>query len=315
MIRAHVIAGALAVLTAPAAAQPQDTQHSCEVRFVRAPDDVRHVIETWLAAEPRCTSSIDLRVIPTDQGFYLIAQRPDGRLHERFVPDAQSAGVLVASWVADDWVAPQRAREPVLAPPLYTTPSGIPGVVATIPAPKRRGHSPRWLAVGATLSTEDSADGGLRAELDVTSRGNFTLGAALAWTETSMTYYSASDWGTMRSSDYAATIYGGYTLRNHRWELRGALGFGGVYSEVNGSAEPSPGQPWPDTPYFHASGAGIIGTASLTLTARIGERWGIHGGLLAHAIVEQFPTDMGTVNELARSDSHMFFFTGLRRRM
>ncbi|MBA3457230.1 MAG: hypothetical protein H0T42_29380, partial [Deltaproteobacteria bacterium] len=117
----------MALTAAPAAAETTVSANaSCEVRFVRAPDDVRHVIERWLAAEPRCTGSMDLRVVPTDDGYYLLARRPDGRIHERVVPDAQSAGVLVASWVADDWIDPPPPPRPIALAPLYTTPRESP---------------------------------------------------------------------------------------------------------------------------------------------------------------------------------------------
>lgn len=49
-----LLAGLLAI-AAPAAAETIGGR-TCDVRFVRAPDDVRHVIESWLAAEPHCQS-------------------------------------------------------------------------------------------------------------------------------------------------------------------------------------------------------------------------------------------------------------------
>jgi hypothetical protein len=316
-----VTAAVVALAVSPAAADTAvSTTAACEVRFVRAPDDVRHVIERWLAAEPRCTGSIDLRVVPTDDGLYLLAQRPDGRLHERVVPDAQSAGVLVASWVADDWVTQPNVwssprptsvpvAEPALAPPQDARPT-----VRVVSAPGRRGsHAPRWFSAGALLSTTDSDDGGLRLELDVIQRGNFTLGASLAWTETSMAVGTAYGYGDMRSDDVALTATGAYSLHAGRWELRTALGIGGVYSDVNGFIAPGPGQPWPEMPYFNGSGAGFIGTASMVLSARLADRWGIHAGLLAHAISERMPTNTNV--DLQRQDAHLFFFTGLRRRI
>jgi hypothetical protein len=321
VIRARTILGALLAMTAAAAAQP--IEHTCEVRFVRAPDDVRHVIETWLAAEPRCTSKIDLRVIPTEQGFYLIAQRPDGRIHERFVPDAQSAGVLVASWVADDWVAPQSnvwssprpagaPIAPVLAPPQNTR--SAESSVSAISTPRSRDtNAARWLSLGTTFSVDGPENVGLRGELDVLSRGNFTLGAALAFTRSMQGIANADGYGEMVAADYAATLYGAYTLRSDRWELRTALGLGGVYSNIQGIIEPSPGTPWPSMPYIEGSGTGVMGTASMILTARMGDRWGIHAGLIVHTITETLPTNQGM--DLVREDAHMFFLTGVRFRL
>lgn len=320
----------LLALTASAAAQPHaPVSHTCEVRFVRAPDDVRYVIETWLAAEPHCSSKIDLRVIPTEHGFYLIAQRPDGRLHERYVPDAQSAGVLVASWVADDWVAPRQAPRtsdvwnaprpgaPAAVPtgmvPQYTTPSETSAVAVAQPRAPRREGSPRWLSLGAMFDTDRPEDGGLRAEMDVIARGALTLGISLAYSETQMRVFNPYNYDdTIRSDDFAATIYGAYTLRYGRWELRGAVGGGAVYSEIDGMMDRSPSS-WSEAEPFYATGGGVVLTASLLATMRLGERWGISAGLTSHAITQQFPTNLES--DLQRNDTRVFFFTGLRRRI
>lgn len=306
------VAALIALAVSPAAAETAtSTEGTCEVRFVRAPGEVRHVIEAWLAAEPRCSSSIDLRVVPTADGFYLLAQRPDGRIHERLVPDAQSAGVLVASWVADDWVAPPPppAREPALAPPLYTTPTGSPGVSAVSDPQPRPDRAPRWLSVGVLLAGDDN--GGLRAEVDVFSRGSFTLGAALGWTQTWIGRNTEGD-AELWSSDVAATGFTAYTLRGGRWELRGALGIGAAYSRVQGINDTAPGEP-SAMPYSEGRGLYLVGTASLILSMRISERWGVHAGALGHSISQQIPT--ASELRLDRDDERLFFFTGLRRQI
>ncbi len=107
------IAAAVVIVGAasPARAQPQPRR--CEVTIVRAPDEARAVIEGWVRAEPRCTTSLELRVVPTEGGLYLFARDDGGRIHERVVPDAQSAGVLVASWIADDRLTPPGAPAPI----------------------------------------------------------------------------------------------------------------------------------------------------------------------------------------------------------
>ena len=307
MRRVVTIAGALAAMAAPAAAQPQ---HTCEVRFVRAPDDVRHVIEAWLDSEPRCTSTIDLRVVPTDDGYYLLAQRPDGRIHERFVPDAQSAGVLVASWVADDWVAPQgdvwstpragaapAAPRPLVAP-LYTTPGVTPAVTAISAPPPRRG-GPRWLSLAAMWADDVGHDGGLRAELDLMTRGDWTFGAGLVWAET------ASDGGSMRNEDYWATGYGAYTMTYGRWELRLGSAIGVARSDVNDMyATISP----------HATGTGVVVEAQAMMTVRLFDKWGLTAGVLETVTYENISPD----SEPSRGfhgDQHQFLVTGLRRRI
>jgi hypothetical protein len=314
-MRTNPIIVVLLAIAAPAAAQPQPR---CEVRFVRAPDDVRHVIETWLAAEPRCTSTIDLRVIPTDSGYYLIAQRPDGRIHERLVPDTQSAGVLVASWAADDWTAPRSDAAPVgfdVEQQASATPAETAAVTAVSapPQPSRRA-APRWLSVGAMFSTSDTDDGGARVELDLISRGGFTLGTALAWSETSMMVGGSNSIGELRSSDIGATAYGAYTLRSDRWELRGAVGAGLVYTDFDGEilSSSSPYDPWSMSSYT-GSGGGLVGTASVVLTRRLGDSWGVHAGLHGHVITGE--VIQGDTEDVERVDGHLFLFTGLRRKI
>jgi hypothetical protein len=92
----------------------------CSVTIVRAPERVRREVEKWVSAEPRCTRSLELRVVPTEGGLYLIARDDRGLIRERIVPDAQSVGVLVASWVADD--APFQPATPRPAPERPATP-------------------------------------------------------------------------------------------------------------------------------------------------------------------------------------------------
>src|SRR5215468_4431933 len=107
---------AVLLLAARASAQPAppfDVDASpCAVTIVRAPEEVRRVIEAWVRKETACRIALDVRAVPTDGGLYLLARDSAGRLHERIVPDAQAAGVLVASWVAND------SLEPVPPPPV-----------------------------------------------------------------------------------------------------------------------------------------------------------------------------------------------------
>src|ERR1041385_1493991 len=84
-----------------APAPPVTSAGACEVAIVRAPPEVRRAIESWVHNEASCKIALDVRVIPTADGLYLLARESTGGVHERVVPDAQSAGVLVASWVAD----------------------------------------------------------------------------------------------------------------------------------------------------------------------------------------------------------------------
>jgi hypothetical protein len=121
-IAALVAVGALA---APAAAEP------CSVQMVRVPDDVRVQIERWVSAEPSCRVQLAVRVLPTEGGLYVIATDGAGLVRERLVPDATTAAVLIASWVADDGAA----RRPAPAPSPTPTPAPVERTPAPAPAP------------------------------------------------------------------------------------------------------------------------------------------------------------------------------------
>jgi hypothetical protein len=101
-MRNTVLVLALLTASAPAFAQPEGPQ--CDVVIARAPDAVRTEIERWVAAEPRCARGLEVRVLETPEGLYLFARDDRGFTRERVVPDATTAGALVASWIADDSV-------------------------------------------------------------------------------------------------------------------------------------------------------------------------------------------------------------------
>src|SRR5262249_45669644 len=91
-----------------AAAQPvtHPEAEACKVTVAFAPDEVRAEVEAWVRAEPRCERELVVRVTPTEDGLYLTATDLKGHVRERVVPDAQSAAVLVVSWMADDSIGP-----------------------------------------------------------------------------------------------------------------------------------------------------------------------------------------------------------------
>src|SRR5262245_16769208 len=110
MHRSILIFGSL-VVTRTVLADP--VQARCDLTISRAPDDVRTAILEWAHAEPRC-HSLDVRVVPTDGGFYILARADDGRTYDRVVPDADSAAALIVSWAADDSInAPPVVQVPV----------------------------------------------------------------------------------------------------------------------------------------------------------------------------------------------------------
>jgi hypothetical protein len=132
------------VLVIAAAAPSADAQPgTCRIAVTRAPAEVRAEIERWIAAEPHCVRSIELRAVVGDDGIYLFARDDRGLTRERMVPDASTAGVLVASWMADDAV-------PATVPHTELSVPAPPAVIA--PVSSDRGRALRIVGLGTALA-------------------------------------------------------------------------------------------------------------------------------------------------------------------
>jgi hypothetical protein len=160
--RASKLVVASLALAVPAGAEP------CDVTIARAPAELRAALESALAAESHCRVALELRAVPTDGGYYLLARDLHGRTRERIVPDVASAAVLVASWAADD-----ELDEPVHAA-VAIAPPGEPIDSVPVAASSRRDP---FLGVYGTTGPSGY---GVRAEVDVIRRGHWSLGAAVA---------------------------------------------------------------------------------------------------------------------------------------
>jgi hypothetical protein len=225
----HLTLIAILLVASRGAAQPGvpevAPQGTCEVTIVRAPDDVRQEIESWVAREPFCRVALDVRVIPTEGGYYLLARDSSGLLHERLVPDAQAAGVLVASWVADD------ALEPPPRPPpmVHVLPALVPEAPAALlvrtVAPRPPSDPMRW-GFGVTILPGTVSGPRVRGTFDVLHQDGLALELAFAGA------YSAYDQNGMayQRMDSRALLGLSFTTGNGRWRtrLRGAVG--GVWS-------------------------------------------------------------------------------------
>lgn len=312
---------------APAAAQPVTQPSACQVTISRAPDDVRDAIEAWVAAEPRCATTLDVRVVATDGGYYLFARDEAGRVRERVVPDAQSAGVLVASWVADDLIERHAPDEPpppapapptpapprpaaALAPPSTFAPTPMPNVDKP-PAPARREPHGRWLSLGGTIDSWINR-AGVRAEAEVVRRGPWTLGAVLARSGVLMHpelmsptgyaygYIDATDTRLFATVDFTAQL-------GRRWELRLAVGGGVMHTAAEGRFDDSS---------LEAAGWFPGGEASIMLAARVFTDWAIMVGPIATFNAQTFMLEgtSGTY-EYGRDEVEWSGFAGLRRRL
>ncbi len=297
--------------------RPQMQAEMCGVTFVRAPDEVRYAIERYLRDEPRCTSSLELRVVPTDGGYYLLAQRPDGRIHERLVPDLQSAGVLVASWVADDWTTPAVAVTPspptsapltVIVDPLRVGAPGAVGVTASATPRDSKWH--KWLSLGLIVQ-HDNEGGGFRFETDILSSGPWKLGGVLSYTEHHddlMTAGGGWTFGTLSAQDLEVMAQLSRTVTWGRWELRGALGVGVINTEATFWGEMQPTRGFTT---YQGSNTFLVGEVSALVTRRLGRSWGFGLGPVVTRIDESF-TDDSINGKMERRKVQVEIFGGLR---
>lgn len=283
MRRAFVIACGLAA--APAAAQPVTRPDACGATIAYAPDDVRAVIEDWLRGEPSCSSTLEVRVVPTDGGLYLFARDEHGRVRERVVPDAQSAAVLVASWMADD---SRPAPPPPLDLPRHEPPAHVeapPPRLTSEPVDGGPSEAPRtsaghWLALGPMLVPHGR---GLRAELDLHSWRAWTIGvsASAAGMDGLAMYIDRYNQPMTTSMDIVdATGLASLTRRIDvgGWQLRPSAAIGFTYTRTS-IAMVDDADPW--NPYYYSiDDDGLAPTAELALRIghRLGNSWQIDAG-------------------------------------
>ncbi len=315
---------AVALAASSAAAQPRP----CAVTFVRAPDDVRAVVEQWVKAEPRCNVGVEVRIIPTEGGLYLHARDDNGRVRERVVPDAQSAGVLVASWVAADAGPPQAAvdvptsappvtlaSEPMLAPAATEAPGAMPAVDATVAATPPAATAPaRWLSLGGLVAMSGTGGGGVRGELDLKTKGIATFGIAASVSQTGMMIYGPSydSMGTLDTFD--AKLVGTITVAAHRgrWHFASSIGAGVVYTRA-----------LLEQPFIYisreAEGVFATGEAALSVTRDLGTRWAITASPIASLYAQQYEIENSGADYYSRTqqrrDLDLTMFLGVRHRL
>ncbi|HTL38244.1 MAG TPA: hypothetical protein VL326_34175 [Kofleriaceae bacterium] len=326
--------GLVLAASTTAFAQPVTSPATCAVRVVRAPDDVRQVVEAWVKAEPKCSLAVEVRIIPTDGGLYLFALDERGRIRERMVPDAQSAGVLVASWVADDTMytpppkAPPTQNETVdpfavrgsgpnsdLTTPGMTLSSEPVDGMSKVPANKTVS---KWVGLGLVM-TSDSNDGGIRLDADVWTRGKYSIGAALSSTSGHMDVISSQGAGTMMARDIKLMVTGSHTWQsNGRWFARGGAGLGLVHTQVFINIdEPSFNSSYG---FYEAAGWTGVAEASLIGGAELGKNWSANFGPVVTLYAQNLHANDAsgymyeTVN-FERRDLQLMFYGGLKYRL
>ena len=310
---------ALLCTAVPARAQPVTNPRACAVTFARAPDDVRVVVDRWVSAEVHCSVALEVRIVPTDGGLYLLATDEHGGVRERLVPNAESAGVLVASWVADD---NQARGVPPPPAPIQVTPkeSFVPPGVSTIvlpamPVPVRPSRT-KWFGIGAMAPLTETSGGGVRGELDVWMRGSLTAGAAASLSGARM-YLQGSGLlsGDLQTRDARGIAYVAHTSQLGRWHLRPALGVGldyvqGLVTLHDAGAE--------TTQFYQVSGISPVLEVSMLFAREFGGRWAIYATPLATLVSQTFDLEMSggsDVTSAVRSDLDFVVFAGVRHRL
>jgi hypothetical protein len=276
-LRAGLFAAAFGWFTA-AGAQPvtHPDPLPCRVSIAYAPDNVRAEIEAWVRAEPRCDKQLEVRVVPTDGGLYLMARDDQGHVRERVVPDAQSAAVLVVSWAADDSIGPTpplppAAPEPVASAPPPTDPGFVEtrgpsddsvGLVVSQPRFVKRQLEHRWLTLGGITTIRGGV--GARAQIDLIERGHWTLGASGEWLDSGGT--RGRDQMEAMGHSGKAALYIARTGTLGPFEIRAQIGAG---AELSTSSSIMDGPAAVLAPFVEA---GVF--ANL----RLGSDWGLVGG-------------------------------------
>ncbi len=295
----------------------------CVVNVAHASDEVRDAIEQWVDKESRCGGPLEVRVVPTDGGLYLFARDQRGRVRERLVPDATAAGVLVASWMADDSVAESAGIDvhvdvdvTAQTPPAETPPlEDKPPVTATAMAEPAPAHGPSMMLAGIVGAGDGGSATGVRGEADIVRLGGWTLGAAFAVEHGGMRFDATSPtggmWTGIATSDLKALAYLVRPIPVGRWELRPALAFGAesVTAHVAFSDYP----PIVMNGDYHK----VFPTAEVgcTFFRHFGDGWDVGGGpvvgLLAQSI---WILDGETVENMHRS-LELMLELGVRHRL
>jgi hypothetical protein len=269
----RTLALALLACALPAVAHADER---CDVTYVTVPDGIRQVIDGWVAAEPRCRGTIALRVIPTKDGLFLFAERPDGTVHERLVPDLTAAGVLVASWVADSWRherprKKKRAKKREIEVRAVAADELLHVDKIVEPAPRPSQHK-RWLSLGATrIPGSGGADLGFRLEVDMIRFGGWKLGVAAQKVQDTLYVYTNDGMVSGNINDWSAGIVISRTFRWRGWELRPSAGIAMLGSKLQTEDFYNSSAPV----YTYEIDMSAAYELSATLGRDIGDRWGL----------------------------------------
>jgi hypothetical protein len=260
---------------------------------------------------------LEVRVIATEGGLYLLARDESGRVRERIVPDATSAAVLVASWAADDTPVIPTMNAKVaesFGPGTVQTPVALAPASLATTAPAETSSARPSLLIGGTFTTNRDNHGyGLRAELDLVTYGNWTLGIAAAMGRGSMNHVSMNHvlntWSEadyrLDTTDYSALAYIGRNIELGRWRLRPTFGLGAIRTTAHSEAGDE-----------IARDVSRTFELSVTLAREIGWGWAIAASTDIGLVPQKIDIWMsGNTTFFLERGSQLMFLTGLQRRL
>ncbi len=314
-MRALVAVAAVVACLLPAIAHADEVER-CSVTYVTVPEGIKDVIDSWVAAEPHCRGTIALRVIPTKDGLFLFAERPDGTVHERLVPDLTAAGVLVASWVADSWRIdrPRKKKREIAVRAVAV--DDAPQVVATVERPRATSQRTRWISLGGTLVPgAEGADVGFRLEADLFVRGSWKIGVVGQKIQDTMRVYTNEGMTQGQINDWSAGALLSRTIRRGGWELRGAAGLFLLGSKLH--AEDFYEVSYPV--YTYDIDLSPSFELSATIARDLGDRWGIAASVATQFISQDWHGNDNMTwyhkTTVTRSEAQALWVVSLRRRI
>jgi hypothetical protein len=256
----------------------------CQVTLL-APAPIRAQLEGQIRGETVCGAALAVEVAPSEGGLRVRAWDLDaGTLREREVPDARTAAVLIASWLADDQIASQGAASTGEAsgavvgggpaPAAPATGLGAAAAGGAIGGAVDRRATPRAVdegAVGVAVAVASTVgvEVGLRVEADV-RHGAWAAGLALAGRAGTRAEFLG---GHADERDLAATAYLALATTHGAWLGRALVGVGAQLTDLRMSN--SAGDLWAQG-QDHA----LVAEVSLTVSRSLGGGVALIGGAL-----------------------------------
>ncbi len=251
----------------------------CSVTLARVPTEIRAEVEAWVAQETHCNVPLEVRIVATEGGYYLLARDLHGRVRERIVPDGHSAGLLIASWAADNQLDGETAMiTPALAAP-------APAPIDSGPTPTAPPDRGKWFGFYGLTS---SSGLGARADIDVLRSGDWTVGIAAQLKHESRLVgvndvdTNNQNWPSPTTlTEVKLMAYAAHTLHlGDSWHLRATIGVG---AELIDASISTPFDVESSNLMQPQQGITFVpnSEASLMIGAELSGGWGLAAGLLA----------------------------------